>query len=91
MMCCCDKCRFVFESIRLLDRCPDCGAESVRQATEEEAAEYAANREKYGPMLVYGISNLFPVKEVEMPFIVGAKNGCPVYEMRRTIVPVVSM
>ena len=91
MMCCCDKCRFVFESIRLLDRCPDCGAESVRQATEEEAAEYAANREKYGTMLVYGISNLFPVKEVEMPFIVGAKNGCPVYEVRRTIVPVVSM
>lgn len=91
MMCCCDKCRFVFESVRLLDRCPDCGAESIREATEEEVAEYAANRNEYGPMPIYGVSNLYPVTEVEMPFLVGEKDGCPIFEVRRTVVPAIPM
>ena len=58
MMCCCEKCRFVFESIRLLEHCPDCGHGPVREATDDEIAEYASNRLEYGPMPVYGISNL---------------------------------
>ena len=48
MMCCCEKCKFVFESIRLLDRCPDCGFGPVREATDEEVNEYAENRKEYG-------------------------------------------
>ena len=40
MMCCCEKCKFVFESIRLLDRCPDCGFGPVREASVEEKSDY---------------------------------------------------
>ena len=49
-LCCCEACRFVFESVRPLERCPDCGS-----AAEKEAAGYAADRRRYGPMAVYGI------------------------------------
>ena len=91
MMCCCEKCKFVFESIRFLDRCPDCGFGPVREATDEEVNEYSENRKEYGAMPIYGVSNLYPVTLVEMPFLVGAKNGCPVYEMKRTIAPAILM
>lgn len=52
---CCETCRFVFESVRRLERCPDCGSAALRRATEKEAAGYAADRRRYGPMAVYGI------------------------------------
>ena len=50
----CEKCRFVFESARAMDRCPDCGGGPVRPASAAERAEYAANRRRYGPMPAYG-------------------------------------
>lgn len=41
MICACDHrdCWFIFESRegKIPERCPDCGARSVRPATEEEA------------------------------------------------------
>ena len=54
MICCCEKCRFVFESVLLLDQCPDCGHGPVRLATNDEVKRYTANRRLYGPMRVYG-------------------------------------
>ena len=54
MICCCEKCRFVFEGIHLLENCPDCGGGPVREATLRETADYFANRKLYGPMQVYG-------------------------------------
>ena len=54
MICCCDKCRFVFESVMLLKQCPDCGHGPVRAASGKESAEYAANRRLYGAMPIYG-------------------------------------
>ena len=91
MMCCCNNCKFVFESVRLMDHCPDCGFGPVREATDEEVQEYAVNRKKYGPMQIYGLSNVFPVTQVEVPFLVDVKNGCPVFEMRRMIAPAILM
>ena len=58
MICCCEKCRFVFESVVMLEQCPDCGHGSVRAATKCEKEEYAANRALYGPMRVYGAKRL---------------------------------
>ena len=59
MICCCEKCRFVFESAILLDRCPDCGFGPVRFATGKESTEYLANRRLYGPMPVYGVKRVY--------------------------------
>ncbi len=50
MICCCEKCRFVFESVVLLEQCPDCGHGPVRAASDKESVEYAANRRLYGAM-----------------------------------------
>ena len=91
MMCCCEKCKFVFESVRLMDHCPDCGFGPVREATDREVSEYNADRQIYGPMAVYGVRNLYPAYEVETPTLVGMKNGCAVIEMRRTVVPAIRM
>ena len=91
MMCCCEMCKFVFESIKMLDRCPDCGFGPVREATEDEVNDYKCNREKYGPMPIYGVRNLYPVRVVEIPMLVSVKNGCPEYEMKRTIAPAIPM
>ena len=41
----CEKCRFTFERAGEIDACPDCGKPSIRAATEQETAEYRANRE----------------------------------------------
>ena len=65
MICCCVKCRFVFESVVLVDQCPDCGHGPVRSATESESAEYAANRRLYGPMPVYGMKRITAAKGKE--------------------------
>ena len=91
MMCCCEKCRFVFESIRLLEHCPDCGHGPVREATDDEIAEYASNRLEYGPMPVYGISNLHLAHEVDMPMLVSANNGYVVLKPCRTMAPAILM
>ncbi len=70
MICCCKKCRFVFESVALLDQCPDCGHGPVRAATESESAEYAANRRLYGPMPVYGMKHITAANgEESMPAV----------------------
>ena len=90
-MCCCEKCKFVFESIRLLEHCPDCGHGPVREATNEEITEYTDNRHEYGPMPVYGIRNLYPVKEVYMPMLMSVNNGCMVLKMCRTMAPEILM
>ena len=91
MMCCCEKCKFVFESVKLLDRCPDCGHGPVREATDKEISEYAANRLEYGPMMVYGVKNIMPVQEVEIPMLVSVKKGCPVFQMRTMMAPAICM
>ncbi len=36
----CDACRFQFEDTSQPDSCPDCGKDEVREATEQEKAEY---------------------------------------------------
>ncbi len=44
----CSKCLFCFERTGEVETCPDCGAASVRFATDEESAEYRKNREESG-------------------------------------------
>ena len=36
----CEKCLFLFSRISEPDRCPDCGNEAIRPASEEETAEF---------------------------------------------------
>ena len=55
MICCCQKCRFVFESVEKMECCPDCGYGPIRMATADEAIRYVENRRLYGPMRVYGM------------------------------------
>ena len=74
MICCCEKCKFVFESIFLLTACPDCGKGPVREATEAEKSDYQADRRRYGPMKPYG-----GIRSVEIPLVVGWDNGEPVF------------
>ena len=74
MICCCEKCKFVFESLRMLTSCPDCGKDAVREATEAEQAEYWVHRRECGPMKPYG-----GIREVEIPLVIGWKKGQPVY------------
>jgi rubrerythrin len=40
----CDACRFVFERTGEPDACPDCESPAVREASEEERAEYLEHR-----------------------------------------------
>ena len=65
MICCCKKCRFVFESAELLERCPDCGHGPIRAATAEEVIQYAANRRLYGPMPAYGVKERLGINAVD--------------------------
>ena len=44
MIYCCDHCNFIFNRAGEVDACPDCGKPSIREATEEEKAEYQNNR-----------------------------------------------
>ena len=64
MICCCEKCRFVFESIGLLKQCPDCGHGPVRGASDKESAEYAANRRLYGAMPIYGAKRRAVIRRI---------------------------
>lgn len=36
----CDSCKFVFERVGEVDRCPDCGKKTIREADNEERQEY---------------------------------------------------
>ena len=65
MICCCKKCRFVFESMELLERCPDCGHGPIRAATADEVIQYAANRRLYGPMPAYGAKECFSMSTMD--------------------------
>ncbi len=42
----CSKCQFAFERTGNVETCPDCGAMSVRYATEAEKSEYMRIREE---------------------------------------------
>ena len=43
----CNKCRFLFESEKEPERCPDCGKFEIREATDEEIAEFEARQHEY--------------------------------------------
>ena len=36
----CDACRYTFETSQCSIKCPDCGKDAVRDATEEEIKEF---------------------------------------------------
>ena len=40
----CENCRFTFERTGDTDACPDCGKPGIREASEEERAEYRKGR-----------------------------------------------
>lgn len=40
----CDACRFIFESEKKPERCPDCGKFEVRAADDKEISEFEARR-----------------------------------------------
>lgn len=42
----CNVCRFTFERVGEIDRCPDCGKKNIREADEVEKAEYLAYQEE---------------------------------------------
>jgi len=42
----CGKCHFTFERAGEVEACPDCGRESVHEATPEEIEEYRKNKEE---------------------------------------------
>ena len=88
MMCCCEKCRFVFESVRLQEQCPDCGYGPIREATEHEMREYAANRQKYGPMPIYGAKDIYPVLDAGIVMIADSTGCSPAFRVNGSPAPV---
>ena len=36
----CDSCHFLFSRVSPTEQCPDCGKESIREATQEEIQEF---------------------------------------------------
>ncbi len=42
----CDACKFQFTRRTESDRCPDCGKENIREATENEIAEFIRIQEE---------------------------------------------
>ena len=36
----CDSCHFLFSRVSPAEQCPDCGKESIREATQDEAQEF---------------------------------------------------
>ena len=86
MICCCEKCRFVFEGIHLLENCPDCGGGPVREATFREVTDYFANRKLYGPMQVYGQAE-FPYPKADL-FLEPYKDGSETVQQRSLVAPV---
>lgn len=41
----CNRCLFTFRRTGKVDFCPDCGKDSIREATKKEQDEYRKNRE----------------------------------------------
>ena len=58
MICTCEKCQYTFFADSLPDRCPDCGAQKVREASPEEKEWYDdLEQEKlYNPLLLDRVS-----------------------------------
>lgn len=40
MICACDHCHYLFESLELPEQCPDCGKRETRLATKDEQSEF---------------------------------------------------
>ena len=40
----CDTCRFIFKRVGEPEQCPDCGKYNIREANEEEIAEFLNRR-----------------------------------------------
>ena len=49
MICTCNECRFMFKGSNSMKRCPDCGAENIRPATDMEYEEYLAYQKEFYP------------------------------------------
>ncbi len=45
----CSRCRYTFERKERPDRCPDCGADTVRDATDKEKEEYWSLQREFYP------------------------------------------
>ena len=45
----CSKCKYPFERKMRPERCPDCGADTVRNATEKEKKEYILLQKEFYP------------------------------------------
>lgn len=43
----CDACKFQFVRYGEVDRCPDCGKEAIRKATETEKAYFIKLQEEF--------------------------------------------
>lgn len=43
----CNQCLFCFERTDALDKCPDCGRMCVREADNDEVAEYLRNKAEF--------------------------------------------
>ena len=41
----CDHCHFLFSRVSPVEQCPDCGKESIREATQEEIQEFERRTE----------------------------------------------
>ena len=41
----CDSCHFLFSRVSPVKQCPDCGKESIREATQEEIQEFEQRTE----------------------------------------------
>lgn len=44
----CDSCHYLFEADDDIDRCPDCGKQNIRPASEQEQDEYLRLRIEFG-------------------------------------------
>ncbi len=58
MICTCEKCLYTFSLPRMPERCPDCGAEAVREATMEEKDWFydLEQEKKTNPLLLDRVS-----------------------------------
>lgn len=43
----CKKCKFMFDRVGLVERCPDCGSENFRPASKEEKAEFEGYQKEF--------------------------------------------
>ena len=45
----CSKCKYTFERKMRPERCPDCGADTIRNATDKEKKEYILLQKEFYP------------------------------------------